>query len=91
MSWQDVKVKIEGAEYEGRMRCNEIFVPIMVEDAEPTIEVDGKPAQVESVRVDDRDSVVYITVKADAKKQRSKSDDKPVEGRDDGEAGGSGV
>ena len=39
MSWQDVKVKIEGAEYDGKMRGNEIFVPIMVEDAEPTIEV----------------------------------------------------
>jgi hypothetical protein len=91
MSWQDVKVKIEGAEYDGKMRGNEIFVPILVEDETPTVEVDGKPAQVESVRIDDRDSVVYITVKADAKKQRSKSDDKPVEGRDDDKAGGGGV
>ena len=89
MSWADVKIKISGEEFDAKMRGNEIFVPMTIEDQEFTIEVDGEPKEVESVRVDDRDGVVYITVKADANEEQS--DDEPAEGRDDDNAGGDGV
>lgn len=88
MAWLDVKIKISGEEFDAKMRGNEIFVPITIEDEDFTIEVDGIPREVLSVRVDDRDGVVYITVKADAKEQ---SDDEPAEGRDDDNAGDDGI
>tara|TARA_R100000773_G_scaffold22815_1_gene20089 strand:+ start:655 stop:921 length:267 start_codon:yes stop_codon:yes gene_type:complete len=88
MAWRDVKIKISGEEFDAKMRGNEIFVPMTIEDQEFTIEVDGEPREVESVRVDDRDGVVYITVKADAKEQ---SDDEPAEGRNDDNDGGDSV
>jgi hypothetical protein len=92
MSWQSVKIKVDGNEYDAMMRGDELFIPMLVEEALPTIEVDGKSREVLSVRVDERDSVVYVTVKpANAKMKRSKSDDEPVEGRDDDNAGGAGV
>ena len=63
----------------------------MVDEELPVVEIDGKSREVISVRVDERDSVVYVTVKPDGSKQRSKSDDEPVEGRDDDNDGGDGV
>jgi len=91
MSWQSVTVKLGGDEYDAMMRGDEIFVPLMVDEELPIIEVDGKSREVLSVRVDERDDVVYVTVKPDGSTERSKSDDEPVEGRDDDQAGGDGV
>lgn len=88
MSWQTVKIKVEGVEFEAMIRGDEIYVPMMVDETLPLVEVDGQPREVVSVRVDERDNVVYITVKeADAKKRR-KSDDEPAEGRSTDNAGG---
>ena len=91
MSWQSVKVKVGGDEYEAMMRGDEIFIPMMTDEELPTVEIDGKSREVLSVRVDERDGVVYVTVKPEGSKKGSKSDDEPVEGRDDDNAGRDGV
>jgi len=92
MSWQSVKIKVDGNEYDAMMRGDELFIPMLVEEALPTIEVASMATAGLSVRVDERESVVYVMVNpANAKMKRSKSDDEPVEGRDDDNAGGAGV
>ena len=87
MSWENVTIKVNGQEFEATMNGNELFVPMMVDEDVPSIEINGSSAEVESIRVDDRDQVVYITVKQANAKPKRKSNDKPVEGRDDDNAG----
>ena len=73
------------------MRGNEISVPNIGKKA-VSIKVDGSPHTVDSISIDERDDVTTITVKqAEAKVKRSKSDDKPVEGRAADLAGEKGV
>jgi hypothetical protein len=91
MAWKEITLEIDGQEYPAMMRGNEISVPNTGKEA-ISIKVDGSPHPVDSVQLDERDDVVTITVKqAEAKVKRSKSDDKPVEGRDDDHAGEKGV
>ena len=91
MAWKEITLEIDGQEYPAMMRGNEISVPYEGEEV-ITVKVDGSPHVVESVKADERDDVITITVKqAEAKVKRSKSDDKPVEGRDDNLAGQEGV
>ena len=74
------------------MRGNEVFIPAEVGEV-MSINIDGQAHEVDTLKVDTRDGVVYVTVKqANAKpKKRSKSDDKPVEGGDDPDTGESGI
>ena len=50
MSWQTVKIKIDGNEYEAMMRGDELFVPMLVDEALPTIEINGESREVLSIR-----------------------------------------
>lgn len=84
MSWLNCTVTIEGKDYPAKMRGNEVFIPAQVGEV-LSISIDGSYHEVESLRIDSRDGVVYLTVKQATAKpnKRSKSDDEPVKGGDD--------
>ena len=82
MTWEKVSINLDGVEQAAMRKGNEIFVPIQVSEV-PTISIDGVEHQVESLRLDERDGVAYISIKkAEAKSIRRKSDDEPDKGRD---------
>ena len=82
MTWEKVSISLDGVEQTAMRKGDELFVPIRVSEV-PSISIDGVEHQVESLRLDERDGVAYISVKkAEAKSTKRKSDDKPDEGRD---------
>tara|TARA_R110002167_G_scaffold86233_1_gene233395 strand:- start:654 stop:923 length:270 start_codon:yes stop_codon:yes gene_type:complete len=83
MTWEKVSINLDGVEQAAMRKGDELFVPMQVSEV-PFISVDGVDHQVESLRLDERDGVAYISIKkAEAKSTRRKSDDKPDEGRDE--------
>lgn len=83
MTWEKVSISLDGVEQTAMRKGDELFVPMQVSEV-PSIIIDGVDHQVESLRLDERDGVAYISVKkAEAKSTKRKSDDKSDEGREE--------
>ena len=80
MAWVQVTVKGTKGDLPASMQFDIVECPNQLGKDPSTVVVDGKPYEVESYSVDERDDIIKIKL-AIASTTKEKSDDKPTKGR----------
>ena len=84
MAWVEAKIKLGSVELEGMVNEDLVSCPMPKDgmDGIEKISIDGKSHEIGAWQIDTRDNILTIDLAMAGSKQKEKSDDKPVKGRD---------
>ena len=84
MAWVEAKIKLGKSVVDGMVNDDVVSCPMPEDGMEgiSEISIDGKSYGIGAWEIDLRDDILTIVLAMAGSKQKEKSDDKPVEGRD---------